>query len=155
MPTSPSWPPLAGDPIGHLLQTLAILTRALEHRLGADLGLNLTDLAALEQLVTHGPLTPGDLAARLQVTTPAGTQIVDRLERAGHIRRERQAADRRKVLVIPAPASVARLHDELASLLAGLDAVVADLTPDRRAVIETFLGRIVGVYRAVLDPKLP
>lgn len=152
-PTAP-WPaaPLAGDRIGQLLQSLSILTRSVEQRLGAKLGVNLTDLGAMEQLVTNGPLTPGDLAARLKVTTAAGTQIVDRLERAGHIRRERQAADRRKVLVIPAPASVSLLFRELVSLLDGLDGVVARLGEQDRATIESFLGQVVDVYRRVSQP---
>ncbi len=153
---SSPWPPLADDPLGRRLQTVSILTRALARRLGDELGLNLTDLGAFEQLVTHGPLTPGDLAARLDVTTAAGTQIVDRLERAGHIHRERHAEDRRKVLVVPAPAAVARLYDELTPMLEALAPVVAALTPEHREIIQTFLDDIIAVYRRILDtPKPP
>src|SRR5690242_14146939 len=80
---------VAEDPIGQRLQEISILTRQIERKLGEVLEVNATDLAAMEQLMTHGPLTPGVLATQLGVTTAASTQITDRLERAGHVSRER------------------------------------------------------------------
>lgn len=141
---------LADDLIGEQLQTLSILTRAIEKRLGERLGVNLTDVAAMEQLITHAQLTPSALAAHLDVTTAAGTQIVDRLERTGHVSRTRQSDDRRKVLVVPNPASVTQIFQELAPMLNGLDAVVTALSAVDRAVIERFLGQAIDVYRAAL-----
>ncbi|NBD14268.1 MarR family transcriptional regulator [Corallococcus sp. Z5C101001] len=143
---------LAGDRIGQQLQTLSLLTRRIEARLGDSLGVNSTDLSAMEQLITSGPMSPTDLASRLKVTTAAGTYIVDRLERAGHVAREKQSDDRRKVRVVPAPESVARVFQHLTPMLTGLDALVAGLPAADRAVIEQFLGRVIDVYRAAADP---
>jgi DNA-binding MarR family transcriptional regulator len=106
-------------------------------------------MAALEQLLNHGPMTPGQLAEHLKVTTAAATQIVDRLERAGHVARERRANDRRKICVVPIEASVDRAFEQLAPMLDGLDGVIAGLAPDERQVIERFLDQVVEVYGAI------
>jgi DNA-binding MarR family transcriptional regulator len=140
---------VAGDLIGERLKEISILTRGIGKKIGETLGVNPTDMAALEQLLMNGPLTPGQLAARLEVTTAASTQIVDRLERAGHVTRERQAGDRRKVFVVPAHDSVGRAFQELAPMLDGLDGVIAGLGQDERQVIERFLGQVIEVYRTV------
>jgi DNA-binding MarR family transcriptional regulator len=52
---------------------------------------------ALLWLGTDGPLTMGELARRLGVTEKTVTGVVDRLEREGHLLRERSASDRRVV----------------------------------------------------------
>ena len=137
------------DPIGQRLKTISMLTREIGKKIGETLGVNVTDMAALEQLLTNGPLTPGQLADRLKVTTAAATQIVDRLERAGHVARERRAHDRRKICVVPVEASVDRAFEQLAPMLDGLDGVIAGLDPTQRQVIENFLDQVVNVYGAV------
>jgi DNA-binding MarR family transcriptional regulator len=146
--------PIAGDLIGQRLQMVAILTRRIEERLGVSLGVNLTDLSAMEQLIASGPLTPTELASRLKVSTAASSHVVDRLEAAGHVKRERRTDDRRKVLVVPAPASVERTLQQLAPMLNGLNTVVAELPEGDRAVVERFLGRVLDVYEASAAPSL-
>jgi DNA-binding MarR family transcriptional regulator len=137
------------DPIGQRLKTISMLTRQIGRKIGESLGVNVTDMAALEQLLNHGPMTPGQLAEHLKVTTAAATQIVDRLERAGHVARERRANDRRKICVVPIEASVDRAFEQLAPMLDGLDGVIAGLAPDERQVIERFLDQVVEVYGAI------
>ena len=137
------------DPIGQRLKTISMLTRQIGRKIGESLGVNVTDMAALEHLLNNGPMTPGQLAEHLKVTTAAATQIVDRLERAGHVARERRAHDRRKICVVPVEASVDRAFEQLAPMLDGLDGVIAGLDPTQRQVIENFLDQVVDVYGAV------
>jgi DNA-binding MarR family transcriptional regulator len=150
------------DPIGQRLKTISFLNREIGKRIGETLGVNVTDMTALEQLINNGPLTPGQLAQRLKVTTAAATQIVDRLERAGHVARERKANDRRKIFVVPVEASVQKAFEQLAPMLDGLDGVIAGLAPANRQIIEDFLDQVVEVYRDLaglsptpLDPHEP
>jgi DNA-binding MarR family transcriptional regulator len=149
--TARAWRPshMPRDPIGQRLKTISMLTRQIGRKIGESLGVNVTDMAALEQLLNHGPMTPGQLAEHLKVTTAAATQIVDRLERAGHVARERRANDRRKICVVPIEASVDRAFAQLAPMLDGLDGVIASLAPDERQVIERFLDQVVDVYGAI------
>ena len=63
-------------------------------------GINSTDMQAVGLLMSDGPATPGELAERTGVTAGGAiTAVVDRLERAGYVTRERDANDRRKVIV--------------------------------------------------------
>lgn len=141
------------DPIGQRLKTISMLTRQIGRKIGESLGVNVTDMAALEQLLNNGPMTPGQLAGHLKVTTAAATQIVDRLERAGHVARERRAHDRRKICIVPVEASVERAFAQLAPMLDGLDGVIAGLSPAERQVIERFLDQVADVYGAIATPS--
>lgn len=63
-------------------------------------GINVTDFNCLAVLDKEGPLTPHDLSVRLGLTRGGAiTAVVDRLQRAGYVRRGRDVADRRRVLV--------------------------------------------------------
>ncbi|MFG3497098.1 MarR family winged helix-turn-helix transcriptional regulator [Streptomyces sp. NPDC047928] len=70
----------------------------LVHGFAASQGLHATDVQALAAILdAEEPLTPGRLRERLGLTSGAVTACLDRLERAGHVRRARESADRRVV----------------------------------------------------------
>lgn len=58
-----------------------------------------TDMQVIDLLDLIGPATAGQLADLTGLTTGAITRILDRLEKAGFIRRERDKSDGRKVIV--------------------------------------------------------
>src|SRR6185369_8890557 len=62
-------------------------------------GLNRTDWRCLDILGTRGPMTAGQLAEAVRLTSGAVTGVLDRLEAAGLVRRIRDTKDRRKVIV--------------------------------------------------------
>jgi DNA-binding MarR family transcriptional regulator len=62
-------------------------------------GINSTDLECLDLLQLDGPSTAGQMSARSGLTTGATTAMIDRLEKAGYVRRRRDASDRRLVVV--------------------------------------------------------
>ncbi len=63
-------------------------------------GINSTDMQAVSLLMSEGPATPGELAERTGLTAGGAiTAVVDRLERAGYVTRERDVDDRRRVIV--------------------------------------------------------
>ena len=63
-------------------------------------GLNPTDLQCANLLLLYGPMTPGELASLMGITVGgAVTGVVDRLERAGLVRRNREPTDRRRVVL--------------------------------------------------------
>ena len=72
-------------------------------------GISGSDLECLDFLNLEGRVTAGRLAEVTGLTTGAITGVVDRLEKAGLVRRERDAADRRKVFIATVPESVARI----------------------------------------------
>ena len=62
-------------------------------------GVNRTDWRCLDILGTRGPMTAGQLAEAVRLTTGAVTGVLDRLEGAGLVRRIRDTKDRRRVIV--------------------------------------------------------
>jgi DNA-binding MarR family transcriptional regulator len=70
---------------------------------GAYARINRTDGRCVDILDRAGRMTAGQLAAAARLTSGAITAVLDRLEQAGLVRRVRDAADRRRVLVEVTP----------------------------------------------------
>lgn len=114
-----------------------------DHVATQRLGLGGTDSRFLTLLDVYGPLTPGRLAQLTGLTTGSVTGVIDRLERAGFVSRERDGADRRKVRVIPDPGATAQLASARHEPIDLLDEVLHRRGADELAVIASFLGDIV------------
>ena len=64
-------------------------------------GISSSDMDCMDFLNLEGRMTAGRLAELTGLTTGAITGVVDRLEKAGFVRRERDESDRRKVFIAP------------------------------------------------------
>jgi DNA-binding MarR family transcriptional regulator len=87
-------------------------------------GLRLTDMQCINVLDLMGPSTPGELARSTGLTTGGVTVMLDRLEKAGYVKREPNPRDRRSVLVRLKPARLKKvnafygeINDRMARLL--------------------------------------
>jgi DNA-binding MarR family transcriptional regulator len=69
------------------------------HAVAAYAGLHETDQECLDLLDWTGPITAGEIGTHLGLTSGAVTGLIDRLEAAGWVRRERDPEDRRRVIV--------------------------------------------------------
>jgi len=87
------------------------------------LGIGASDLECLDLINLKGRVTAGELAAATGLTTGAITGVLDRLEKAGFIKRERDAADRRKVFASIRPAAL----QKIAPLYQSLDRAMREL----------------------------
>jgi DNA-binding MarR family transcriptional regulator len=65
----------------------------------ARMGVTVTDMQVIESLTSSGPMTAGQLADLTGLTTGAITGMLNRLEEAGLVRRERDPEDGRRVIV--------------------------------------------------------
>jgi DNA-binding MarR family transcriptional regulator len=72
-------------------------------------GLSNSDMECLDFLILEGRVTAGRLAEVTGLTTGAITGVVDRLEQAGLVRRERDDHDRRKVFIAAVPENTAKI----------------------------------------------
>jgi DNA-binding MarR family transcriptional regulator len=90
----------------------------------ARIGMTVTDMQVIDILESAGPTTAGQLADLTGLTTGAITGMLNRLEEAGHVRRERDPSDGRRVIVRlardkneidPLFASIGKAWDEMAS----------------------------------------
>jgi DNA-binding MarR family transcriptional regulator len=85
------------------IRTSQNVSEAFDDRVAEILGINRTDLRCLDVLEQRGPMTAGQLADAMHLSTGAVTTLLDRLERVGYARRVRDTEDRRRVLVELAP----------------------------------------------------
>lgn len=72
-------------------------------------GIANSDLECMDILYLEGRVTAGRLAEVTGLTTGAITGVVDRLEKAGLVRRERDEADRRKVFIAVVPETAMKI----------------------------------------------
>ena len=72
------------------------------HQNVADvLGLHITDHKCLDLIRQYGAMPAGRLAELTGLTTGAVTGIIDRLEKAGYVRRANDPKDRRRTIIEP------------------------------------------------------
>ena len=85
----------------NMMRELSTATILFHQAVADRLAMNVTDHKCAGILAQSGPITAGELAARTGLTTGAITGVIDRLEKAGFVRRARDAGDRRRVIVEP------------------------------------------------------
>jgi len=104
-------------------------------------GMTVTDLHVLELLESGGPATAGQLADLTGLTTGAITGMLNRLEEAGRVRRERDPTDGRRVIVrLVAGMDVGRASGAtLASLGMAWEDLASRYDEEQLAVILAFL----------------
>src|SRR5580692_1463037 len=111
-------------------------------KVAAELGLNGTDLQFLNLLGLQGSATPGDLAHWSGLTTGGVTVAVDRLEKAGYVKRQPNPKDRRSTIIRPVPARLLELYLIYKSKGELVVNVLSDFSDRELQVIMKFLKKI-------------
>ncbi|MGW6200382.1 MarR family transcriptional regulator [Kribbella sp. NPDC055110] len=130
-----------GNEIKAALRDLRIQLVLLNHQIGGKLALKDVDLDCLDVLARSGPLTPSALARRAGLHPATLTGILDRLEHAGWIARDRARADRRSVTIRVLPDRGMEVFRLYQPMIGAMDDVLADYTEAELDVIATFLRR--------------
>ena len=113
----------------HELFDLSIAMDLIGNVTAGRLGLNQTDLICLDLLVRRGPLSAGEVASALGLTTAAISAMATRLERGGYAYREIDRADRRRVLLHASEAGAARAFGLFDGLYAAATELAASYGP--------------------------
>jgi DNA-binding MarR family transcriptional regulator len=108
------------------------------------LGINATDLRSLELIGSEPEMTPSRLAELTGLTTGAVTGILDRLERAGFVRREADPADRRRILVRADPERVAEVAAQYGPIIDRAVELSRDWPPELRDNLARYLDALAG-----------
>ena len=137
----------------HRLRVLTLLLDAAGAAFAARHGLSATDVRALICLLDRErdgvPASPTWLAGQLRVTTASVTALLDRLERAGHVRRTPRSDDRRRVDVLVQDSAKELGWAFFGPLIDATAAVLDRRSAAERAVIDAFLDDIVAAVAAV------
>jgi DNA-binding MarR family transcriptional regulator len=119
------------------------------HVLAERMGLPYNDVRALDVLSqSDEALGPVELGNRLGMRSASATELVDRLEAGGHVRRARHPRDRRRVVVEITDAGRHAVMAQLGPLLARFDRVADGLGPEGSAAVVAYLRAIAAEQRA-------
>jgi DNA-binding MarR family transcriptional regulator len=132
-------------------QGIAIAAVALNSAVAQVMGLHPSEGLCLWRVTESAegdPVTAGQLAEITGLTTGAITGIIDRLEAAGLVRRERDVADRRKVLIRPVPERVTALSELFAPMEQEFANLAGGYQPDQLAAILDYQRQSVRIMNA-------
>jgi DNA-binding MarR family transcriptional regulator len=132
------------------LRELMTLSGRVRQQLARRAGLSETELLALDHLST-GVRGPAELARLLDVSTPAATGIVDRLERRGHALRRAHEADRRRTEVHMTQNGRVEVRAQLEPMLEAMHDLDAGFSQEELAVVERYLRGAQDAMRRLLD----
>lgn len=134
------------DPLGLRLQALLRASDLLSRGMARRLGVNMTDLAALNHLLGTQPMGPAELGALLDLSSASTTALTQRLEAMGHVERRPHPSDRRRLVLEPTAHARLEAWQLLLPLLAGMQAAAEALTPAERSVVERWLADATDVF---------
>jgi DNA-binding MarR family transcriptional regulator len=114
-------------------------------------GISSSDLECLDFLNIDGRVTAGRLAELTGLTTGAITGVVDRLEKAGLVRRERDESDRRKVFIAIVPAALGEIGRYYEPLQKAVTRNWEDYTDAELKLLLRFMTQGYDTMLGVLD----
>lgn len=130
------------------LRQLSTAIDSLDAKAAQRFGINRTDMRCVDVLTSVGPQKPSELAAALSLSSGGLSIALERLEKAGYIKRRQHPDDRRSVVVEATDRAHAvdeeifgRIEDRMRRLLGGYKAseleVILRFLRDTRAAITT------------------
>lgn len=149
----PARPPVHALAMG--LRTLLVSGQHFHSRRAEELRLGPSDLEALGHLYHEGSLAPGRLSTLMGVTSGTMTALLNRVEKAGFLRREPNPRDRRGLLIVLTPAghhAMQWFYDQFEDAIRQALAEVPGLDVEQfHAVLELMAGSL----EAGADPQDP
>ena len=116
-----------------------------------ETGMCLTDFAALEALLHKGPLTIGEIQAKVPLALGSMTAAVDRLEKKGLILRTPSANDRRAKVLKLTPEGRRSVERAFSRHAAELESVMAVLNQSEKRQLHGLL-KTLGIFAASRKP---
>ena len=148
--------------LGLVLRRLSVELDAVGSRFAELHGLGRTDVRALIAIMdaarAGSALTAGGLGAAVDLSSASVTALVDRLERAGHVRRVRDPEDRRRVVLEMSESSMAAGAAFFGGLQKDLISAMESYSDDDLAVVRRFLTEMTEVvvrHQRHEDPHPP
>ncbi|HEY2794751.1 MAG TPA: MarR family transcriptional regulator [Micromonosporaceae bacterium] len=134
--------------IVHQLRAMTVELNLLASDFAAANELHATDLRAIIELLDAERAgvvaTPTWLGERLRLNSATVTALIDRLERMGHVQRERDPSDRRKVMLVVTDTAKQLGLAFFGPLIGRIMRAMSDFTPAETATIDRFMTRIAS-----------
>jgi len=134
-----------------LLTAIRQITRAIDlnsKRLAKMTGLTAPQLLVLQALEKTGSVKPSEIARKVHLSQATITSIVDRLESAGLVERQRNDTDRRAVDVIITPGGRQSLKKAPEALQEGFLKRFDSLEPWEQSLLVSSVQRLAAMMNA-------
>lgn len=142
------------EEVGMRMREVAGLSIHYSETMAAQLGINSTDLECLDLVAIGSHVTAGALAEKTGLTTGAITTAIDRLERAGFVKRQGDASDRRKVIVVASSAMRRRAEPIGAPMRKIINGVLARYESEQLMFLNRALGELCEAAKQVIASLL-
>lgn len=103
------------------------------------------DFISIDLLNELGPMTAGELSKKTGLSTGTITALIDRLEKIGYARREKDPKDRRRVIIVPTYEEKDEIKTSYESLNERMLQLAANYSDDECQLINDFLGQAIDV----------
>ncbi len=145
--TTPILGPPSRDLLGRELSDAVVF---FHESIASYLGMSVAEWKCLGLLQQYGPATAGRLAQLSGFTTGAITGIVDRLQKAGYVRREPHSKDRRSVIIRPlyVPGMMERITPIFQSLGTAMAEMASHYNEAELIAINAYLRETTKVLRS-------
>ena len=131
----------APEQLALLMRRHSTATVLFHSAMAQRLGLGPSDHKCLDLMLQHKDMTGSRLATITGLTTGAITGVVNRLEKAGYIRRRPDPADARRQRLEPVPERIAEVAALFNKYGPAPDDLVAEMDVDQIAAVTNFLAR--------------
>lgn len=118
-----------------------------------SLGIPANDYISIDLLNELGPLTAGELADKTGLSTGTITALIDRLEKIGYARREKDPNDRRRVIIVPTYDDREEIKNAYQPLDTAMRHLAQEYSESELELINHFLAKAVSVLDDQLQRK--
>jgi DNA-binding MarR family transcriptional regulator len=133
--------PSGSGELAVLMRRHSTATVLFHNAMAERLGLGPSDHKCLDLMLQHEDITGSRLAAITGLTTGAITGVVNRLEKAGYVRRRPDPADGRRQRLEPVPERITEVAALFTENGPSLDELVAGMDADQIATVIGFISR--------------
>lgn len=120
--------------------------------IASQFGLNVTDAECLDYLMDEGPTTAGKLADLTGLTHGAITNVIDRLETAGFVKRQSDPKDRRKVIVAVVQEKIDAVAEVYRPTVLKIYALYDSYSDDELKFLRQFYQDMLRIYEDGIHP---
>jgi DNA-binding MarR family transcriptional regulator len=109
------------------------------------IGVSHTDLKSAEILNETGPITAGELSKITGLSTGSVTALINRLEKSGYVKRERDQLDGRRVMIAPIPERQEQIKSHYQSLSMATKELCSAYNEQELMLIDKFIEDITKI----------
>ncbi|MES9735897.1 MarR family transcriptional regulator [Peribacillus frigoritolerans] len=133
------------ESLTYRLQRYGMRSVLFQQNMAQKIGVSHTDLKSAEILNETGPITAGELSKITGLSTGSVTALINRLEKSGYVKRERDQLDGRKVMIMPIPERQEQIKSHYQSLSMATKELCSAYNEQELILINQFVEEITKI----------